>query len=160
MTATAYALNLGMVYRTRLQRRPAGGKFLVAGITGIGGWHMGGGFTTGGSAVMAGDAIIDETTVVHTQRRHPGIGLVTGIARRTGDDMVGRFSSGDGAVVAASTGAGDLRMVYRRRSHRFPGGEILMTSGTHIAGGDVAGGFVCRPHPRGMTQHAVINDRQ
>ena len=73
----------------------------MAGAALVGGRQMGGRFTGGGVAIVTGDAVAVDDTVVHEGRGHKSLGSVTNIALFHGDNMGNGFARGRYAVVAA-----------------------------------------------------------
>jgi len=73
--------NLGMIHRRRCYRPPPGGKFCMAGITGVAGINVILALATGRCAVVTGNTIINKTAMINGGNRCPridGMTIITG----------------------------------------------------------------------------------
>ena len=139
MATEAGADHLAVIHGAGGHRRPTGREYRMTGIAVVRAVNVRTTLAAGGSAVMAGETVVNKAGMIHRSRQ-PGIAGVAIAAVGAGGYVVYRFACGDTAVMAALAGTVYMGMIHGK--DRGPGSRRLQVTGiTGVAAIDMTGTF-------------------
>ena len=144
-----------MIYGSGCDRRPAGGKFFVAGITHTTAGDMTCIFTAGKYSIVTTNAVVHKRGVIYSCR-YPLLRIMTIVTFLCGGNMGWAFTRSCHVVVTAGTNTQYFIVIYD--ADRSPGyWRCLVTGFAHIGGANMVGSFAGADAPI-VTRHTTTYD--